>query len=284
LEKYSSEIKSPLREELWRLLWTSFGVFLFILFFQPFPLLNLSENDRLLFVTGFGGITFFLACLVLIIIPLIWAKWFKISEWETGPPAFLVVILLGITSTAFAFYIRFVGSTHLTFYIMFKVVLVCLIPIIILIILYKNKSLERRIEILLEQTRNFNYVLKEFEKTKEDVEIEVYSENKSDKLILKYRNIVFVKSADNYIEIFYLENNLLEKKILRGTLKNVEIQLSGIKSFVRCHRASIVNINFAEQLTRGYNGYNLKMSYFEEKIAVSRQYLQQIKEAISAKV
>jgi hypothetical protein len=284
LDNQQNNIKHPLKEELGRLFWISFGIFLFVLFFQPFPLAMLSENDRLIFVTGFGGITFILACFTLIILPLLSPKWLRISEWETGPPILLSVALLILTSTAFTFYIRFVGKVPITFYISFKVVLVCLLPIIILVILYKNKSLEQIIENLHEQNKNYFNRLKEAERIEVEVDMEVYSDNKSDKLVLKYKNIVFVKSADNYIEIYYFENNVLEKKLLRGTLKNIEAQLSNIRSFIRCHRTSIVNVNYVEQLSRSYSGYNLKMNNFDEKIPVSRQYLIQVKAAISSRV
>jgi plasmid maintenance system killer protein len=274
-ESYSFKI------ELGRLFFISIGVFLFILFFQPFPLDRLNYDDRLLFVTGFGAITFIFGCIVLILIPLLIPRWFKISEWESGPPYFLSVLLLIVTSTAFAFYIRYVGLTLLNLYIMFKVVLVCLIPILILIILYKNKSLERNIILLREINRKNLLKLQELKKSKEDEQIEIISDNKSKKLTLKYKNIISIKSADNYIEIYYLENDLVEKKLIRSTLRNIELQLMDQSDFLRCHRTSIVNIIHINELARNYSGYSLRMSKLEEAIPVSRQYLTQVKEAIS---
>ena len=277
-----NQILNSFKNELSRLFFISFGIFLFILFFQPFPLEMLDYNNRLLYVTGFGVITFLLACIILILIPLLIPKWFKISEWESGLPFILNLLLLTSTSTAFAFYIRYVGMVSLTLYIMFKVVLVCLLPLIILIILYKNKSLERGISILKEQNKNFILKIREYEKIEEE-EIEIISENKSDKLILKYKNIVSIKSADNYIEIYYLESDLVEKKLIRNTLKNIESQLAHQKSFIRCHRTRIINVMYIDELVRTYNGYSLKMSCFEEGIPVSRQYLMQVKEVFQHK-
>ncbi len=277
-----TQIKNSFKNELAILFFISVGVFLFILFFQPFPLDNLDYNERLLYVTGFGGIIFLWGCIVLVFTPVFIPKWFKSSEQEIGPSFILSIVLLIITVTSFAFYIRYVGKTYLSLYIMFKTALVCLLPVIILIILYKNKSLERIIEILQIQNNLYLLKIKEFEISGEDEKIDIFSENKADKLSLRYRNIVSIKSADNYIEIYYLEKDMVEKKLLRNTLKNIELELAHRKSFIRCHRTSIINVLYIEKLVRNYSGYSLKMSCFDDEIPVSRQYLMQVKEAINS--
>ena len=43
--------------------------------------------------------------------------------------------------------------------------------------------------------------------------------------IFNTKNIISIKSADNYIEIYYLENVKVEKKLVRSTLKsNIKIE------------------------------------------------------------
>jgi len=170
----------------------------------------------------------------------------------------------------------------LTFYIMFKVILVCLLPLIIIMFIHKNKILKQDISILKDENIYFSLKLKEYEKFEGEEEIEILSTNKSDNLILKYKQIIFIKSADNYIEISFLNNNIVEKKLIRNTLKNIESQLVKQKNFIRCHRTSIVNILFVEKMERNFNGYHLIMSCFEETIPVSRQYFLQVKDVISS--
>jgi DNA-binding LytR/AlgR family response regulator len=164
---------------------------------------------------------------------------------------------------------------------MFKVVLVCLLPILILVILYKNKSLERVILFLQKQNKNYIAKIRENEKNEEDKEISIFSGNKAEKISLKYNNIIIIKSADNYIEIYYLENNKVEKKLIRNTLKDIESQFMHHSNFIRCHRTSIVNMAYAEKLTRNYSGYSLKINKLQENIAVSRQYLILVKDALT---
>jgi hypothetical protein len=276
-----SHLIDSFKEELARLFMVSFGVFLFILFFQPFPLGMLDYNNRLLYVTGFGVINFISEWVILILLPFLIPRLFKTNRWESGPPIFTNIVLLVITGVAYAFYIRFVGQISLSLYIMFKVFLVCLLPMIILSLLYKNKSMESQVSILQEKIMSVVEKLKGYEKTAEEEDIEITSENKSDKLILKAKNIVMVKSADNYIEVYCIINNLPEKKLIRNTLKSIELQLTNHKDFVRCHRTSIVNIRFVDKVARDFSGYFLKMNHLDEKLAVSRPFLSQVKEAIS---
>jgi hypothetical protein len=242
----------------------------------------LDYNNRLLFVTGIGVAVFLIEFLTFILIPLLIPKWFKMSEWESGPPFLLSSIFLILTTIALVFYVRYVGMVQLSLYIMFKVILVCLFPLMVLVILYKNKSLERIISVLKEQNKFYFSKIKEFEKRGIEEEIDFISDNKSDKLSLKFKNIISIKSADNYIEINYLNEGTVDKKLLRSTLKNIESQLTGQKNFIRCHRTTIVNSLFIDKLTANYNGSYLKMSYLEEKISVSRQYVVMVKDVVSA--
>lgn len=258
----------------------SFAVFLFILFFQPFPLEMLDYNERLLYVTGFGAIYFFLAWMILIVFPGLLPVWFKTNDCDSNPPLVPYLILIVLASTAYAFYIRYVGRVPLSIYIMLKIVLVCLLPILILKILYKNKSMETIISILKEQNRLNSLKLKQYESAVSEEEIEIISENKSDRLSLKSRDIVLVKSADNYIEIYYMVNDTVEKKMIRNTLKNIESQFIHHRSLMKCHRTRIVNINYIEEFKRDFSGYYLKMTCFDEKLPVSRQFLGQVKEAM----
>ncbi len=284
LNNRKSHISQTLKDEIVRLLILGLGVFIFILFFQPFPLTKLEYNERLLYVTGFGGIYFILSFLVLILLPILIPKWFRVSEWESGPPYALSFLLLAIASTAFAFYIRYVGNSPISFYIMFKVVLVCLLPIIALSILYKNKALERLILILKVQNKELRKRVREEEKEGGSKHIELFSANKSEKLSLLCENIIAIRSADNYIEVISLIEGYPEKKLLRNTLKDIEQQLSARDSFVRCHRTCLVNTKLIHKLFRDYSGYKLKMKFLEESLPVSRQFIVQVRDAVSVNI
>ena len=276
-----SQKNNSLKHELTRIFFITVGVFLFILFFQPFPLEALIEENRLLYVTGFGGIILVFTFLILVVAPILMPKWFKFTTWESGPPVVLLVLLLVFTFTANIFYIRFVGNTDLTLYILFKAFLVSLLPVIILNILYKNKSLEHVIEIIQDKNRLYQIKIQELENNGAKELVTIYSEGKSSKLSVRYSDIISVQSADNYVEIYYLDNEIVEKKLIRNTLKNIEEQLSKHPEFIRCHRTSLVNMSHVAKLERNYGSYQLKMKNIDLELPVSRQYLILVKDAIS---
>jgi hypothetical protein len=57
-------LAQKLKEELGLLLSISFGLFAFILFFQPFTPINFNFNNYLVFVAGLGGIEFLVIVLI----------------------------------------------------------------------------------------------------------------------------------------------------------------------------------------------------------------------------
>ncbi len=282
MEKKPTQNVQSLKEELIRLIVISFGIFLFILFFQPFPLQHLAFENRLLYVTGFGMILFVTALIVLVLLPLALPKWFTLSIWEDTPPAMLSFFLFLLSSTAFAFYIRFVGKTPLSLYVLFKIILVCLLPVGVLWVLYRMKAQERTINRLRHEVKQLS-ANEGSEENKADKEPITFSGGvRSDVLQLPAKDIISLQSSDNYVEIRYISGSgKPDRKLVRYTLKGIEKMLQGKTRFVRCHRSSIVNTRHIEKMFRRYGIYYLKMSNLEEAIPVSRPYIARIKQALS---
>jgi DNA-binding LytR/AlgR family response regulator len=78
----------------------------------------------------------------------------------------------------------------------------------------------------------------------------------------------------------YAEGEILKKKLMRNTLKNIEQQLRQYSNFLRSHRICIVNILFIEKLYRNNESHWLAIKGFNGALPVSRQYLIKLKEAI----
>jgi len=102
-------------------------------------------------------------------------------------------------------------------------------------------------------------------------------ENNIAKLFVKQENIIFIQSADNYLEINYLENGKLSKFLLRNSMKNIESQIIQGAVF-RCHRSFIVNTNNIELAIKTTSGYNLTLKHFSNfQIPVSKSYISELK-------
>lgn len=269
-----------LKKDLRLYLGISFGMFLFVLFFQPFQLDKFDFNNRLLVVAGLGGIVFLFTILVRAAFILI-LQFYNPDNREPAFPAYLGgFIILALCSVAFAFYLRYVGSVTITFYTMFKVVLICLFPPLTLGLYDELKELKQQNESLLLEKE---IIQEQFQKNKEELglkSIEFVSENSSETLSLQIADIALIKSADNYVEIVFKEGDHLKKKLIRNTLKGIEQQIRSYPNFIRCHRICIVNTHYIEKLNRKFNNHWLTIRDLQEQIPVSRQYLLKLKEAV----
>lgn len=258
----------------------SFGVFLFVLFFQPFPLDQFDFNNRLLIVAGLGAIVFLFMALTR-------AAFLWIIKYENPTPEERVFlsylggfIIFVASSVASAFYLHHVGSVDMTFYALFKVVLICLFPPVALGIADEFNELRQQIKLLTINKEIIHEQVKKFENEYLQKSIEFVSENGAENLSLLISEVALIKSADNYVEIEFMESKQLKKKLIRNTLKNVEQQLKPYPNFIRCHRICIVNTDYIEKLTRRFNNHWLTIRGSEDEIPVSRQYLLKLKEVI----
>jgi DNA-binding LytR/AlgR family response regulator len=82
------------------------------------------------------------------------------------------------------------------------------------------------------------------------------------------------------VEIAYSEDANIRKKLIRNTLKNIEIQLKQYSNFIRCHRTYIVNVHYIEKLHHDFSSHWITIKGYPEKIPVSRQYLQKLREIL----
>ncbi len=281
MENKPDKLNQIILERLRIFLSTSLGIFLFILFFQPFALDRLDYNNRLLYVIGFGGITFLLSLIVLLIFFLVIRFDYQKSTNRVGISYLMGFIIMALNSVAFTFYIRYVGLVSITFYIVFKVVLISLIPIVVLRLYEIFKELKQHNDLLVQEKRRLQKQVDTFEDENLNKTIEFVSENSTENIILLISEVVLLKSADNYVEVYFNEgSNNLKKKLVRNTLKNIELQLNQYSNFIRCHRICIVNKYYIENLNKGYNSHWLDIKGYTEQIPVSRQYLLKVKESI----
>ncbi|MFN8258118.1 MAG: LytTR family transcriptional regulator DNA-binding domain-containing protein [Bacteroidales bacterium] len=269
-----------INEKLRLYLSISLGIFLFILFFQPFLLVRFDFNNRLLFVAGFGVIVFIILYLVRLVF-----LWLHENNSKTENEPFFGssisgFIILVLSSVAFAFYLRYVGLVSITFYMMVKILLICLAPPVILKIYETNLELKRQNESLILEKKGFQNQIHKYEEDILNKKIEIASENLTENLSLLIAELALLKSADNYVEIVYKEGEVLKKKLIRNTLKNIENQLRQYSNFIRCHRICIVNMIYIEKLSRNFNNYWITIKGYEEQIPVSRQYLLKLKELL----
>ena len=85
-------------------------------------------------------------------------------------------------------------------------------------------------------------------------------------------SILLISAADNYIKIYYQEENgIVQSSLKRLTMKNAEDILCAVdKRFFRCHRAYIVRLDKVEHIAGNAQGYKLQLPGLNFVVPVSR--------------
>ena len=95
-----------------------------------------------------------------------------------------------------------------------------------------------RLKKLLYESRTMQEKLKQLSESYANKHIEIVSFSESDNFRIQVSEIVYVKSADNYVEIGYHDEGVVKKQMVRNSLKNVEQQLFEFHNFIRTDRKS----------------------------------------------
>ncbi|MFI5203749.1 MAG: LytR/AlgR family response regulator transcription factor, partial [Flavobacteriales bacterium] len=94
-------------------------------------------------------------------------------------------------------------------------------------------------------------------------------------------DLLMIRSADNYVDVFWKDQKSVKHTVLRQTIKQLEEQLATYRFFFRCHRTSIVNVRKILKITGNSIGCRLRLDDLEEEIPVSRGNRQQLLELLT---
>jgi len=106
-----------------------------------------------------------------------------------------------------------------------------------------------------------------------------------DKWILKFsikkENLLYLESAENYVNICYLNKGKVSKYLLRDTLKKIEENFSGTE-IIRCHRSYMVNFEKVKVIRKDRDGLKLEFDNPSvTDIPVSKTYVTSVMQTFS---
>lgn len=258
----------------------SFGLFLFVLLFQPFPHSEFDFYYRLLFKFGFAAIVFLFMFLTRVFLPCLIGRISQNEKEITLSSHISGFIIWVLSSFAFIFYLKYVGFIGASDYVVFKVVIICAVPPVVLMVSDRMRKL--RVEnksFIFEKEKTQN----QDKKNDEDylnLPIEFKSGENGHRFNFILGKILFIKSANNYVEIHYLEDDQIKKKLVRSTLAHIELIIESYPTLIRCHRICIVNTHFIEKLNGNCNNRTLTIRGYHKQIPVSRRYYLKVKEVV----
>lgn len=96
------------------------------------------------------------------------------------------------------------------------------------------------------------------------------------RLSVKLDHLLYIEAADNYVNIFYLNNERVTRFMLRNSLKNLEEQLKDTE-VVRCHRRFMVNCSKVRVIRREKEGVVLELDSLDTiDLPVTKTFLENV--------
>ncbi len=252
----------------------SFGlfIFLFLLFFQPFGLGDIDANKSV-YVLGFGLITTFVMIANYTLSSRIAPDFFDADKWTVGKD--ILYGLGNIISIALANYVYHVkiGGQGIDSSAIFSFLIITAsvgaFPLTIMVFineLYLNDRHQKNASRISQQIES-GILAHQLETKQKSV---VIGDSERDSFELNEEDLIFVQSSDNYCHIHYLEEDKIATRLIRTTLKNIEVQLSDFPHMKRCHRSFMVNRRKISKITGNARAYTIHFSVSDKKIPVSR--------------
>jgi len=277
-QPYPCDIPS-FRKSLQRGLFIGFFIFLFLLVFQPFGLDAIPSPYLAWWIAGYGLITFASILVFQQGVQKLFPKFFQEKSWTTGKEIMENLSILVLIGLANYFYTIFFGGADWSIkgflFLLGATLSVGVFPIIGLVFLNYTKKLKENLKIAQQMEKSLS--TKHEEISEMDRWIIIPSQYGQEVLQLPLEDLMWISSADNYVEVFYLQKGQLRKTLVRNNLAALEQDLSTM-GVLRTHRSFMANLHHVSHIEGNAQGYQLIFEETKEKIPVSRKYASQIKD------
>ena len=251
-----------------------FGLFiyLFLILFQPFGIKDI-DNSKQLIVIGYGLITLLIMLVNFLGFPALFKAQFKFEDWNILKELLFIIWNILIISICNWKYNLIVNDGTLLEHSLFSFVAITIsvgiFPIVFLVFfternLYKKnnenaKILSSGIETYKKQVSKNNIVT-------------ISSDTQKDSFRGEISAIIYVASEGNYSQIFFRDNNSVEKKLIRVSMKNIEEQIEQFNTLVRCHRSYFVNIQNVKNVIGNARSSYINLHDIDFQVPVSRNF------------
>ena len=254
----------------------SIGILGVLLIFQPIDIIDLSRKDIFYLTTGLAASTFLSLVLNLIVLPSLFPKLFNQKRWKVKSEIFWNIwMVFTIMASNFLFYTKLFGYFEIDLGTIGKLLLLAVLPVSALITINRDRLLRTH----LKSAEALNRKLTESKEPDEKL-VTFNSEYKNDNLSLKVSSLLLVRSANNYVEIFYRENSTTKSQMVRCSMINADRTVRDFDFILRCHRLFIVNINYLVKVEGNSQGYRIALEGIEFPVFVSQKYISNFKKII----
>jgi DNA-binding LytR/AlgR family response regulator len=205
-------------------------------------------------------------------------RWFDETKWTVGREiGFIlwIIFTIGLANAAYSLYIfDDYFSIYYLLYFQFLTLLVAILPVTLNVMIMQLVLTRKNLKAADDITSHMHH--KKRLDAMPGMEITIRSDNQKETLSLPAKDLLYITSADNYIEVHFIQDGKEHKKLLRGTLKNTREELRKFTAFYRCHRAWIVNLDRVVSVTGNSQGYRLIIDGSDTVVPVSRNLNEEI--------
>lgn len=265
---------SPIRILLFSFM-TGLFVSVFLLVFKPFGSGAYIQEGRAWILWGYGFVTFLVLQVDLLVWPAVFPGFFNETKWNVAKGIGIQFWHIVSIGAANLFYAAFVGGNKIRLLAipgyLLQALAVGFFPITIGVFSIQSILLKRRAE----SARRLNEGILSSEgrtagpESKPQI-VAFSSEGEKEKVEIRLQDLLFIKSVDNYVEIYRTDNGQIKRIFLRSSLKRIEQDLKDHPFLFKCHRAFMVNVNNISKVAGNSQGYQLIFKGIDFVIPVSR--------------
>ena len=262
-------------------------VTLFLGVFKPFGLHAFAPARQWFHALLFGLVTFAVSSLCQILLPRLLPRFFAEEHWKSWKEIlflFFIVIcvsagnywLIGILFDAPA------GGRRV-YRVLYFTLPIGLFPVAFIVLMKQMRLYRAYAAEALQVNRALQTPGASSPDTESaaDAPVVLQGDGQKERLELRAADTLFIRSADNYVEVFFRAGGAVRSQLLRRSMKNIEQQVSAVPWLFRCHRMCLVNLGLVERVSGNAQGLRLHLRGVDKVVPVSRSRTQTVKERLA---
>lgn len=264
-------------------------VTVFLTVFKPFGFGNLPVATQWLHAFLFGAVTFAVSAFFQILLPQIFPSPFREESWRSWKEILYLLLTTAFIGAGNFVLLRMLYSSNTTLagFLQAQVITfeIGVFPVLFVVFL-KQLTLYRRYaaeaQTVTRAIRHPEPAVLPDDPLPATARIILRGDNQNEEIALVPNDLLFLSSADNYVNVHYREYGNEKSSLLRGSLKKFEERLSEHGVFFRCHRMYLVNLAAVADVSGNAQGLKLHLAGTDEALPVSRSLTETVKERLHA--
>lgn len=246
-------------------------VYLFLIVYQPFGAERLTTY-KYLYLAGFGVSVFLGVASTYFILPKLFQKFFHLEKWTVIKEILLQSSCIIIITAFIYLHNNYLGREIVSYQSFFNfleiTISVGVFPIVGIVFFTERKLSKQNIK--RAQLLSNRLPPEAVEKT---ITIKIQEESvKESPIVMQLSEFVYAQSEGNYITIYYLDDSTLMNKLIRLSLKQLEIQLENHSQIKRSHRSYLINMKHITSIDGNARSLTIRLKKVAKSIPVSRSF------------